>query len=289
MNKRSGLLILISILCFGSGLLRAAETEVSPWSVSAGLSALDFGYTEYSESGHVLDEENGWLKGFKTRLEHTWRESAYFASIEALYLSGTVQYDGRTQIGTPVEARTDESIIDLLTLAGFRNCSLLDRCIRLYAGLGYHYWKRLIHSAYTKTSSPQPVAGILEYYNWTYATMGIRVPVLKQTQDEGLELDFRLNYMLQAQMEINFLGYREYDNAKFDLGEDWGIYLGVAYRTSLAKGYIILIEPYYEQWDIKKSNSVEVTRSGAPTGVRFSEPASETRNYGINFSVQMVF
>jgi len=45
------------------------------------------------------------------------------------------------------------------------------------------------------------------------------------------------------------------------------------------------IEPYYEQWDIGKSDLFELTNNGVPTGSVIIEPRSETRNIGINFAI----
>ena len=48
----------------------------------------------------------------------------------------------------------------------------------------------------------------------------------------------------------------------------------------MQNAYTWLIEPYFESWDIGKSNTVTV----AP-GVNVIEPRSETRNVGINMQL----
>ena len=81
----------------------------------------------------------------------------------------------------------------------------------IYAGLGYYYWERNILPTGV-------VGGLFETYEWSYALLGGKFSLLKSS-DNGLLLDVRLRRMLNATMDIDFLGYQNLDNLELDLGE----------------------------------------------------------------------
>ncbi len=247
----------------------------------AGASMMDFDYTEFDTNGAWLDEENGWLPGLLLGGTLYWPGN-WYASLELNYYFGDVGYQGQTQSDDPalsglyINSRSDTDIFDTTAIAGYRFSTA-----RIYAGLGYYFWRRNIRP--TLTNDGLRVAGVLEFYSWSYALLGFNTPLFTK-KDSHISLDIRVTRMLQAQMDVNFLGYSGYDNASLNLGEDWGLRLALpwTFRLSTINDATVTIEPYYYRWDLKRSNVVELTANGVGTGSGVVEPRSETRNLGIS-------
>ena len=255
--------------------------KASKFELFAGASMLNFDYTEFDTNGAWLDEENGWLPGLLLGGTLYWPGN-WYASLELNYYFGDVEYQGQTQSDDPalsglyITSRSDADIFDTTAIAGYRFSAA-----RVYAGLGYYFWRRNIHP--TMTNSGLRVAGLLEFYSWTYALLGFNAPLFVN-EDSRINLDIRVTRMLQAQMDVDFLGYGGYDNASLNLGEDWGLRLALpwTFQVSTINDATITIEPYYYRWDLNRSNVAELTVNGVGTGSGVVEPRSETRNLGIS-------
>ena len=244
-----------------------------------GASLMNFGYTEFDTNGAWLDEESGVLPGLLVGGSLHWSKA--YASLMMNYNFGEVGYEGQTQSvdpalsGLPINSTSDADIFDTTAIAGYQFSSL-----HIYGGLGYYYWRRNIRP--TTTNSGLPVAGVLEFYSWTYALLGARTELWRNWTSH-LELDLRATRMLDANMEVNFLGFGGYDNASLDLGEDWGFRLAVPWTFRyFDKDSSLTIEPYYTSWNLKRSKVSELTIGGVGTGSGVVEPRSETRNFGIS-------
>jgi len=87
------------------------------WQVGMAFSATQFHYEE-SVNGGVLDRENGLLPGLDAELGYA--RGAWFARGALRYHDDTADYDGQTQDGTLVASRTDEGILDVSLLGGYR-------------------------------------------------------------------------------------------------------------------------------------------------------------------------
>ncbi len=244
----------------------------------AGISLMNFGYTEYDVDNAWLDEESGVLPGLLLGGTLYWTN--WYASLMLNYHFGDVEYQGQTQStdpdlsGLPINSRTGTDIFDTTAIAGYQFSALT-----AYGGLGYYYWRRNIRP--TTTDNGLSVAGVLEFYSWTYAILGLNVPVVKN-EDSHFNLDIRATRMLDANMEVDFQGFGGFDNAMLNLGEDWGVRLALPWTFSaFDENTMITVEPYYSTWNIKRSSVTELTINGQGTGSGVVEPRSETRNYGI--------
>ena len=250
----------------------------------AGISLMKFDYTEFDTNGAWLDDEIGVLPGLLLGGTLYWTH--YYASVEFNYFSSEVDYRGQTQSkdpalsGLPINSRSDADIIDIKAIAGYQFSSL-----NLYGGLGYYYWRRNIQP--TTTDSGLQVAGVLEFYSWTYALVGLNTPLFNK-EDSQFSLDIRATRMLQAEMEVDFLGFQGYDNVNLNLGEDWGLRLALPWSFALSTipHARITVEPYYVTWNIKRSATSELTVGGVGTGSGVVEPGSETRNFGVSLYFQ---
>lgn len=261
-----------------SGLLVIPSVWSAPdFTLGFGFDATRFYYREFDDSDAVLNTEKGWIPGLVVSGTLNW--DTWYSEINYQYNSGKVTYDGQTQTGTPVTTDTEEDIVDLNLLAGRYFGDNTAYRSALYAGLGYYYWQRNI--------LPLPtVAGLLETYEWSYAFVGGRLSLLN-SNDRGLFIDARLRRMLDATMEVDFLGYNNWDNLDLNLGEEWSFRLSVPYILTLERNTSLSIEPYLSTWFIGRSPNAAITSGGTPVGFSAYEPRSETFNLGI--SIKFLF
>lgn len=284
---------LLSRSLFAAGILviQASQFSIaqeSSFEIGAGLMAFD--YVEYDDNNLFLDGESGLIPGvilkLKTnnRVYYEWEGSLYYNKIE---------YDGQTQSGIPITTKSDALIVDTHFKIGLNLSPSFERGQKLYAGMGYRYWYRnILPTVIDLPGSPddgKTVSGILEEYSWYYGLLGYEVH-FDASKDVKVGFDFRLTKMLNAKMDIDFLGFRSYDNTSVDLGKKVGVRVAVPVEIKMRRSSLI-VAPFYEVIDIGKSNIVALTRNGNlvddnSDGFYDSalEPRSETRNVGIEFT-----
>ena len=258
------------------GLLIFPSTWAAPsFNLGVGFDAMYFDYREFNGNDVLLNKETGPMPGLHLSAMLQWDN--WYSEMVYEYHLGTVDYDGQTQNGDFLSTETEEDIVDLSLVAGRYFGAASRYRSAVYAGLGYHYWERNILPTST-------VAGLLETYEWSYALLGAKFSFLKSAQN-GLLLDLRVRRMLDATMEVDFLGFMNWDNVTLNLGEDWSYRVGLPYILSLNQNASLTIEPYLSTWFINRSNSQEITSDGVPLSpVRLvvHEPRSETTNVGIS-------
>ena len=261
----------------------SSNIEDKKLAFKAGFNLMHFYYKEFDTNDNVLDSEKGFLPGVRLGLVHS--EENRFLELDFTYLTGEVDYSGHTVSttpslhGLPITTRTDTEITDINLLLG--QYDELDSGYRYawYVGIGYHHWRRHIFS--TVTSTNVRVAGILEFYSWFYGSVGGRFPIIN-TDVSDAQIDVRLTRMLMAKIEVDFLGYQNYDPTTLKLGEKWGLRLAAPWTLFKTKKYPVTIEPYFVLWDIGRSHVQNVTSNGVNTGETVVEPRSETRNFGLS-------
>lgn len=238
-----------------------------------GVALMKFQYDEYNDSNVFLDGESGFIPGviFKRKQDHI---SYYSEWVGQLY-GNTIKYTGQTQSGTPLTTQSDAVIFDTHFKLGFPFAEAPNHGV--YVGLGYRYWLRNIRSGYDINGNP--VAGLLEHYCWLYGLFGYAA---NYTVNENVKVGFdvRLTNMINAKMNVDFLGYNNYDDTQVDLGNKSGTRFAIPIQIETRETSLI-ISPYYEIIDIGRSNNVRVTSGGVPTAIEIHEPRSETRNVGI--------
>lgn len=254
---------------------QSSMAQKSSFEIGAGLMAFD--YAEYDDDNVFLDGETGLIPGVIVKLKtnkkiyYEWEGSLYYNRID---------YDGQTQSGTPVKTNSDALIIDTHFKVGINLDPSFGRGQKLYGGMGYRYWYRNILSG--QDINGDPVVGLLEEYRWFYGLLGYEVH-FDASKDVKVGFDFRLTKMLNARMDVDFLGFRSYDNKSLDLGNKVGARLAIPVKIKMRHASLI-VAPYYEVIDIGKSNTVPLTSGGVATNSEIHEPRSETRNAGIEFT-----
>lgn len=258
------------VVIFASEVNVAAESELQ---MGVGLMAFD--YVEYDDNNIFLDGESGIIPGIILKL-NTDKGKSYSEWVNSLYYN-KIEYDGQTQSGIPLITVSDALIIDSHLKLGKRFNSAYGREQSIYVGLGYRYWFRNIIPG--RDINGNAVAGILEEYHWFYGLLGYAVH-FNAAKKVNVGLDFRLTQMFNAKMDIDFLGFKSYDNTSVNLGNKIGARFAMPIEIKMSKDSFF-ITPYYEIIDIGKGDSVRVYSGGAATTSIIYEPRSETRNVGI--------
>mgnify|MGYP001827127147 FL=1 len=256
------------------GLLFSPHAWSAPvLNLGIGVDAMYFDYREFDDNDILLNKEEGLLPGLVLSATLDWEN--WYSELNYQYNRGTVEYDGQTQSGIPIITDTDEDIIVVNLLLGRYFGGAAAYRSAIYAGLGYYYWERNILS----TGS---VSGLFETYEWSYALLGGKFSLLKSSNN-GLLLDVRLRRMLNATMQVDFLGYQNYDNLELDIGEEWSLRVALPYFMTIDQHARFSIEPYLTTWFIGRSPDEQITSGGVPIGISAYEPRSETTNVGISF------
>lgn len=253
------------------GTLLADDAELS-----VGVGLLSFDYAEYDDSHKFLDGETGFIPGViaNYKINH----GIYYSEWHARLHGNIIDYDGQTQGGTPLKTKSDALIID--THYKYGAYQGLQQNHAVYVGLGFRYWMRNIRPG--QDINGNPVAGLLEHYYWFYSMLGYTSDfVIKNKYNMGV--DIRLTRMMQAKMDVNFLGYKNYDNTQVNLGDRTGLRIALPVTFKNEKQPLTL-SVYYEMIDIGRSNNVRVTSNGVPTAIVIYEPRSETRNIGLELT-----
>jgi hypothetical protein len=259
------------------GLLISPVTWSAPdFTFGVGIDAMRFYYREFDDDDAILNTEKGVIPGLVLNAAFEWE--TWYTEFNYKYNTGKVEYDGQTQTGIPVITDTQEDIADVNLIAGRYFGSASYYRSSFYGGLGYYYWERDILPGQTVTGVP--VGGLFETYEWSYALLGGKFSLFDST-NKGLLLDLRLQRMLDATMEVDFLGFNNWDNLELDLSEEWSFRIGLPYILSTKDNARLTIEPYLITWFIGRSPDKQITSGGVPTGFIAAEPRSETYNFGL--------
>lgn len=248
---------LFFVLLFSS-MESAAETmQPGNFTSEFGVSMMRFDYAEYKDDGATtLNKEMGIIPGISFRLaqrHHAWEWEG-----TASYHYGRVDYTGETNSGAPHNTRTDEEVVDVALRMGrwFEGSNP----VMPYAGLGYRRWDRDILS----TGS---VGGLFETYRWKYVWLGVKF-IAYQQGASNLMLDIGWIKPIDPVMEVK----GAYNNPRLNPESRNGLRLVLTSRSELRENTALIVEPYFEYWQLGKSPAVATVY----------EPASKTRNFGVN-------
>ncbi len=274
------------------GLLAFSGVVAEPAEYQLGIGLLNFEYTEYgdgtntynideSDDNVFLDAETGLIPGiiFKRKQYH----ATFFTELETTLHGNRINYDGQTQDGVPVKTDSIAIIFDGNIKIGTKLAGKHEP----YLGMGYRYWYRHIQNGRDNTG--RAVAGLLEHYRWFYWLAGYAAD-FRASDTVSVGYDFRYTKMMNAKMDIDFLGFCGYDDGQVNLGNESGARISLPVKIKTTK-HVVTVTPYYEMIDIGKSNIISLTRNGNLVDCDLDgffdgalEPRSETRNIGIEFT-----
>ncbi len=246
-----------------------AEPVASGVVAEAGVSTTRFDYREYDDGGSVLDAEKAGIPGVSFKL---WQRLAEW-EWEGIASSqqGRADYAGETNTGVPYNTRTDETIRDVALRVSrhFEGA----HSWALYGGLGYRRWDRDI--------LPGTVGGLFESYCWPYIWLGTKIAFFQDERTQ-IMLDVGLLRPLSPQLRVDFEGTfavspTVYPESKF------GVRMMLPSTFALSEKSFLNLEPYLDYWNLGSSPIVVA----GPIAVH--EPASRTRNFGLNIRLGRAF
>lgn len=246
--------------------------------IDANFVLTHFDFAEYNDMQQDVVTEKGWVYGGELEFKTTF-DRIYFQANAALN-QGTVVYDGLAQeSGDPHKTDTVETIADYSVAIGraYETWRRYDYSF-IYAGVGYHQWVRDIQSEGN-------VAGLYEVYKWAYASIGARGYLFRFGPVHFFG-EVSVLRTLFPQMTLNSGGI--YDNVQLNLGEHYGAKLTLPVRILFGRHFQMNIEPFYETWDLGRSEHTDLTQQSVVVG-GVHEPRSATRLWGVNMGFSMRF
>lgn len=233
-----------------------------------GVAMMRFNYAEFKDDGvTTLNKERGVIPGISLRLAQ--RRDVWEWEGKAGYHYGRVDYTGQTQAGVPHSTFTDEEVFDFALRLGRWYGG--NYPVMPYAGLGYRIWGRNIRP----TAS---VSGLFETYHWNYTWLGAKINAYQQGS-LNLMLDIGWLRPINPMMDIS----GAYGNPRLHPRSRDGLRMLLTSRLALNDGVTLVFEPYYEYWKLGRSPEVI---SG---GYTLYEPASKTKNFGVNLRLGWMF
>lgn len=276
-------------IILGAFLLLSAQGalagQAAPGAGLQGLSLLlayDGSYLYYVErsspNSRTIDKDYGWMNGGFAEARYDF-QSAFVRLRGDMVGSNSATYDGALQNGTPYKTSTKESIYKAEFDAGYKIYDQDRLTLAPYVGLGYRDWKR----------GENALPMYKEDYSWWYGALGLN---LNYRVDKWLlGFDFAVFCPFSMKMETDVAGL--YDKAKFNIQPLPGVRveLPVGYELYSGEGakLSVFFIPYYEKWEIGKSQTVAMTSGGVPTGDSFYEPKSTTDITGFRIGLGVSF
>ena len=240
-------------------------------------------HTHYQEE--IPDYETGWMHGmhfsYKNQNQNTkqyWRVLYETTNHNDQYIGGlqnmlTGAYLGDYQTITENKITNREII--------FANPITDSENAYAYIGIGFHNWDRNILG-----SASLGVSSLLEKYSWKYIPIGYRNEYKINNKWDGA-VDMSLRFMFNGKMKVPNLS--SIDPLQVNLGSKIGFKLEIPYTYHMNSNWSFVIKPWYEYWEIGKSNVVPQTVNGVPNGSGVYEPASKTNQLGVDIGVSCSF
>ena len=227
-----------------------------------------FNYQEFDSQSKRLNRERGSLYGFSS--EVSYQGHKYHPAGSVSFLSGKVDYVGKTNKGRNGGTDTSELIIDINTSISseFVRTRLYSLSAKMY--LGYRNWKRDIQSTTL-------AIGPLEYYRWYYVSAGYSI---SKVIDYQFQLNSELMIMASPYSEIEF-NFPGYDKAIANLG----FTRGVKFKLDLLnKQSQFGLNFSYDLWLIARNEAVSLYKNGTKSNLLLTEPKSITQTFGVGVS-----
>lgn len=271
LEMRAVVLGLCLLLPAAAGAAGGAAGTPGVWRAGVAFSTAQFHYEEFV-NGATLDREYGLLPGLAAEVVYT--RGRWFGRWGLHYHGGTVNYDGQTQGGVPVDTDTGTEILDTELSGGYRWLRLGHWSASVYGGLGYRHWDRDIHSS--------PAAyGVFETYQWGYGLLGMSVARRFGTRDR-LILDARATRTIGARVAVDFGGV--FDPVTLEPADRFAGRLSLRLVHRVTRLWSLQVGPYVEWWRLGESPGRPLVQGGSPISTVF-EPRSDTRLVGFELGV----
>lgn len=259
------------------GACHGAESALE-LSIGAGVVHQNYRATERFESGAVFNEETGALRG--ARAEVGAQRGAWGFSLEGMQTSGTLDYDGRSQIGLPLQTQTD---LRHTAWSAFVVRRFLGELLELGGGIGGREMDRRIRSTPPSALYPFGTQGLNERLQSTEWRLAARVYWPTMFGRFSIEGDGLRN--VNGRLKADFLG--TFDVRQVDV-PDWSTWVarvGWTHRFGAVQ-----LRAYYEwqRFDVPASGTYPLTSGGNDAGATFRYPGSEQRIQSIGLQLGYV-
>ncbi len=281
----------LRVLCGLTGVLSAAIASAGhDQGVTLSGSVTRFNFSEYNDEGIVSVDESGYVYGSKLDFRKRWDRLYVGAKFDVS--KGTVAYNGQRLLGDmdmkPYETTTTETIMDGSVQIGrvYESWRSYDFSV-VYAGLGYHQWVRDIKSRILfEDNITKKILGPFEVYRWAYFQVGAR-GFLFRTDRMFVLVDFNLLRTLAPSMTSDTKGLL--DKQHLELGSHFSGRVSIPVRYEVFSRWLLTLEPFYEAWDIGRSQHAVLTDEGVMSTFGAHQPRSASRNYGVDLGIQFEF
>lgn len=231
------------------------------FSVAPGL--MYFDYEERGDDGSFLDGETGPVFGATVTLERNINYKDTAVLYGGIY-TGTVDYDGHTQSGIPIQTDTKANFY---TLGAAAQVPVEGQGNTLSVIIGYRLkrWERDIQSVGF-------VSGLYEIYQWQEFNLGAQY-TLKQPDNTDWRFFAGLFRTQNANIKID-LSPQGYGKPELSLGTDTGLELSIQWMKVRPNNRDLAVKLSYKAWEFGRSPN---ELSSGPSGtVIVHEPKSET-------------
>ncbi len=267
MHHPVSLLITIITLSLLNSSISRADTN---FSLSANL--LHFDYEEYDDAGSSLNRETGLIPGISFNL--TGNDNL----LRFQLFDGNVNYDGQTQLGTPHQTTTDETIYRLDYRHTF-STGFSPAKTSYYLGINYQIWDRSI-------LPDNGVSGLYEQYRWWSAEVGL-ISTLQQYNNDTLNFELGLSYTFNGTILVDLTPFGSGEPV-LDLGDRPGARIAFVYQKMLSTNQALTFTLEHRHWEFGKSN-LETITTGAWAGSTILEPESRSDHTLFSLSLSSYF
>lgn len=264
MLKEKTFIIFISFFSY-IPFIYSHTLELSP-------SLYHFNYKEFNINDQLLDEENGFLPGFKIALTHKHNDESLSAHI-SLH-KNKVDYIGQTQSGQPHNTETDTQLINIGLTLILKKLKVIPA--RVVLGIQHRKWDRNI---LTRNN----ILGLHEIYTWNELNAGLKFE-LEQNNNTLYWAELSALYTLNPDMKI----YLENTSEILNLGPEPGFRINLGRKWLINKTSSYSINLFTEYWSFGRSNTI-FTNDFFGSSAFITEPRSESFHTGLEFSINYNF
>ncbi len=285
MGKNLPVLVCMFLLSFSS-VLFAEQFQANSGSgnrglfLSVGYHGSNLDYKEYVNS-RVLDKDTGWQNGIAAEARF---ETDRILTRALFEFSGSdnALYEGADIItNTPLNMRTSERFYRYEANLGYKLFDFRTATLTPYIGIGYWEWRR----------GRNVLPDYLEKYIWYYLPLGLNY--VHRSPQWSIGADVSVYFPFSMKMETDISGTA--DKATFHLKSRPGFRAEFPatydiYRPKAPNraALFLFATPYYQYWEIGKSDNVLLTRNGVPFDIVY-EPKSKTSMIGVKAGLGINF
>lgn len=236
------------------------------------LSEIYFDISSITNQAPTVMTESGLMYGINLSFTELNTPGTMF-KFESKLSFGTVDYDGRDQLGNAVKVSSvPDFIMELRGLFGLSLMANINTSLIPYLGVGYRY---LADNLQQKTTD-----GYLRESNYLYIPLGLYVTQpLSKDSSFGLQVEY--DYFLTG-LQVSHISQNDpkYDDSKNLQTSGYGLKWALKYSLDL-KNIGLEFKLFSNYWDIGKSQSYDVF-----PGLPMTEPANNSSETGVSVGIR---